>query len=108
MPIGGHGRGDEDRGRGSRAPGRSCADRYTCGMAEKTTMKITTDTRDRLRALGAEGDSLEDVVVTALNAYESQQFWAVAEAAADTETPEERAERKRVEAEVDGWMDDLR
>ena len=71
-------------------------------------MKITTGTRDRLRALGAEGDSLEDVVIAALEAYESQQFWAAAEAAAAAETPEQRAERRRIEAEVDDWMDGLR
>jgi len=77
-------------------------------MADVTTMKITAATRDRLRALGAEGDSLEDVVVAALDSYESQQFWAEAEAAAAAETPEQRAERKRIETEVDAWTDRLR
>jgi hypothetical protein len=48
------------------------------------------------------------VVVAALDAYECQQFWVVAEAAAAAETPEQRAERKRIEAEVDTWMDRLR
>ena len=76
-------------------------------MADVTTMKITTATRDRLRALGDEGDSLEDVVVAALDAYESQQFWVAAEAAAAAESSEQRSERKRVEAEVDAWMDGL-
>lgn len=76
-------------------------------MAEVTTMKITTETRDRLRALGADGDSLEDVVVTALDAYESQQFWAAAEAAAAAESPAQRAERRRIESDVDAWMDGL-
>ncbi len=64
-------------------------------------------TRDRLRALGTEGDSLEDVVVAALDSYESQQFWAEAEAAAANETPDQRADRRRVEAEVDAWMEPL-
>ena len=73
-----------------------------------TTMKITTATRDRLRALGTDGDSLEDVVVAALDAYESQQFWSEAEAAAAAETPAQRADRKRVEADIDAWMDSLR
>jgi hypothetical protein len=73
-----------------------------------TSMKITTATRDRLRALGAAGDSLEDVVVAALDVFESQQFWAEAEAAAAAESPEQRADRKRVEANVDAWMDTLR
>lgn len=77
-------------------------------MADVTTMKITTATRDRLRALGESGDSLEDVVVAALDAYESQQFWAEAEAAAAAETVEQRVSRKRHEDDVDAWMDLLR
>ena len=81
---------------------------YTSGMADVTTMKITRATRDRLRSLGADGDSLEDVVVAALDVYESQRFWAEAEAAAAAETPDQRADRKRIEAEVDAWMDGLR
>lgn len=81
---------------------------YTHGMANVTTMKLTTDTRDRLRALGADGDSLEDVVGNALDAYESQQFWAAGEAADAGESPRQRAERKRIEADVDTWMDGLR
>jgi hypothetical protein len=71
-------------------------------------MKISTATRDRLRALGADGDSLEDVVVAALDAYESQQFWAEAAAAAAAETPEQRSGRKRLEADTDAWMDSVR
>ncbi|MFN0026787.1 MAG: hypothetical protein ACKV2O_06315 [Acidimicrobiales bacterium] len=77
-------------------------------MADSTTMKVSTGTRDRLRSLSREGQSLEDVVVSALDAYERQLFWSSAEAAAARETIEARAERKRIEAEVDGWMDDLR
>jgi hypothetical protein len=77
-------------------------------MPSTTTMKISTATRDRLRALGAESDSLEDVVVAALDAYEAQQFWAEAEAAAAAETADQRAHRQRVETEVDAWMDGLR
>jgi hypothetical protein len=34
-------------------------------MAHVTTMKLSVETRDRLRALGGEGNSLEDVVVAA-------------------------------------------
>ena len=71
-------------------------------------MKLSTGTRDRLRALGREGESLEDVVVAALDAYDAQQFWTAAEAADGAETPSERAERKRVEADVDAWMDTSR
>ena len=76
--------------------------------AKVTTMKVSTATRDRLRALGAENDTLEDVVVAALDAYESQQFWAAAEAAHVAESPEQRSERKRIEAAVDDWMDEIR
>jgi len=74
-------------------------------MAEATTMKISTATRDRLRGMRQEGQSLEDVVVAALDAYQSEQFWAAAERAAAVETVEQRASRKRIEAEIDGWMD---
>lgn len=77
-------------------------------MADVTTMKLSTGTRDRLRALSRDGESLEDVVVTALDAYEAQQFWAAAEAAAAAETPDQRTERKRVEANVDAWMETSR
>lgn len=82
---------------------------YTCGMADAvTTMKITTATRDRLRTHAATGESLEDVVVHALDAYETAQFWARAEAWAATETPDERAKRKASEAEWDALLDGLR
>jgi hypothetical protein len=77
-------------------------------MADITTMKLTTATRDRLRSLGAEGTSLEDVVVAALDAYESQQFWAAAEAADAEESATQRTERRRAEAEADAWLDRLR
>lgn len=83
------------------------AETTTAETTKVTTMKITTATRDRIRALGSEGDSLEDVVVTALDVYESQQFWSHAEAAARAETPEQRAERRRVEGDVDEWVDGL-
>ena len=73
-----------------------------------TTMKISTSTRDRLRAHAATGESLEDVVVQALDAYEAAQFWARAEAWAATETPTERAERQASETEWDALMDGLR
>jgi hypothetical protein len=73
-----------------------------------TTMKITTATRDRLRTHAASGESLEDVVVHALDVYEAAQFWERAEAWAAAETAAERAERKASEAEWDALMDGLR
>jgi hypothetical protein len=45
-----------------------------------------------------------DILVAALDAYESQQSWDAAEAADVAETEEQRTERQRAEAEVDGWM----
>lgn len=51
-------------------------------------------------------EPLDDPV--AVDAYESQQFWTAAEAAGQAETPDQRADRQRVEAEVDTWMDGLR
>jgi len=61
-----------------------------------------------LRALGRDGESLEDVVVAALGAYEAEQLWAAAEAAAVAETTAQRTERERVKANVDRWMDAAR
>jgi hypothetical protein len=77
-------------------------------MPEVTTMKLSKETRDRLRALQSHGNTLEDVVVAALDAYEAQEFWTAAAAADVAETPDQRAERKRVEADVDAWLDSLR
>ena len=56
------------------------------GMAHVTTMKLSIETRERLLALGGEDDSLEDVVVAALDVDEAQRFWDDAEAAAAAET----------------------
>jgi len=76
-------------------------------MAHVTTMKISVETRDRLRALAETRQSLEDVVLAALDVYEAQQFWAEAEAAAVAETGAQRTERRSREDVVDGWMDGL-
>jgi hypothetical protein len=74
-----------------------------------TTMKISTATRDRLCTHAAAGESLEDVVVHALDAYEAAaQFWARAEAWAAAEMPSERAARQGSESEWDALMDGLR
>jgi predicted transcriptional regulator len=75
-------------------------------MPDVTSMKLSTETRDRLRSLATETDaaSLEDVVVMALDAYTAQQFWAAAEAAHAAETDAQRARRRAVEDDVDGWM----
>ena len=71
-------------------------------------MKISTATRDRLRALATGGASLEDVVVAALDVHETQQFWAAAESASAVETAHERVTRRAVEGDLDTWMDTIR
>ena len=71
-------------------------------------MKISTATRDRLRALATDRESLEDVVVAALDVTEAEPFWAAAAPGAARETAQQRAARRAGEAEVDAWMDGLR
>jgi len=71
-------------------------------------MKISTETRDRLRLMADDGDTLEDVVITALDLYEAQRFWAQAEHAHRLETNAQRGQRQRAEADVDAWMERLR
>ena len=71
-----------------------------------TTIKLSTDTRDRIRALG--GDTYEETIVEALDALEADRFWAKAEAAAAhraTLSHSERASRAASEAEVDAAFD---
>ena len=41
-----------------------------------TTMQLSEASRDRLRALGRPGATLEDTLVEALDALEREQFWA--------------------------------
>lgn len=47
------------------------------GYMKDTTVKVTTETRDRIRAMG--GATHEDTIVEALDALESERFWAQAE-----------------------------
>ncbi len=51
-------------------------------MTEPTLAERFEASRDRLRALGRPGATLEETLVTALDALEREQFWAEAEAAA--------------------------
>ena len=90
------------------ATGACLQGRYTFGMAKVTTMKVSTETRDRLRSLGRPDESLEDVLVSALDVYEAQQFWAAAERASALETDVQRRRRERIESATDAWMDQLR
>ncbi len=45
-----------------------------------TTIKLSVQTRERLRAFG--GETYEETIVEALDALDAQRFWTHAEAAA--------------------------
>ena len=73
-----------------------------------TTVKMSTETRDRIRALG--GDTLEDTIVEALDALEANRFWAQADAASAWRRSLSDAERARLrqpEAELDAALDGI-
>jgi hypothetical protein len=75
-----------------------------------TTMQVSEASRDRLRALGRPGATLEETLVDALDALEREQFWAEVEAA-DTRrramTTEERDAVAAAEADTQRWLDSL-
>lgn len=90
-------------GRSTLAP-ISQTGRYSGGMTpavarSSTTIKLSTETRDRIRAL--DGDTYEETIVEALDALEDAQFWAQAEAAAAWEASLPEEERRRLRAETD-------
>jgi hypothetical protein len=58
-----------------------------------TTIKLTVETRDRLRALG--GETYEDTVIEALDLLEAQRFWRQAEDAAAWRRSLPDADRQR-------------
>ena len=67
-----------------------------------TTVKLSIETRDRIRALG--GNTYEDTIVEALDALEADRFWVQADAAVQWRrslTDEAREERAAREADVD-------
>jgi len=71
-----------------------------------TTIKLSVETRDRLKALG--GDTYEDTVIEALDLLESQRFWQQAEAAATWRrslSADELARRSSAEAAIDAAFD---
>ena len=72
-----------------------------------TTMKLSVETRDRLRALAMQGETLEDVVVSALEVLEREAFWAAVAEADASETEQERAARLALDEELDRMMDQL-
>ena len=68
-----------------------------------TTIKLSTQTRDRIKAMG--GDTYEDTIVEALDALESAQFWAQAEQAAEWRRSQPE-DRRRGIAERETAVDD--
>ena len=73
-----------------------------------TTVKVSTETRDRIKSFG--GATLEDTIIEALDALEEREFWAQAERAATalrSLTPEQRAQRKAAEDEIDRAFDGI-
>ena len=73
-----------------------------------TTVKLSVETRDRIRALG--GDTYEDTIIEALDMLEAERFWAQADAAASWRgslTDDERAALVAREAEIDAAFDGI-
>ena len=73
-----------------------------------TTIKLSVETRDRIRDLG--GETYEETIIEALDALETDRFWAQAEAAAAwrASLPEdERRRRREQEATIDAALDRL-
>jgi hypothetical protein len=73
-----------------------------------TTVRLSVETRDRIRALG--GNTYEDTIVEALDVLEADRFWAQAEAAAAWRRSCSDEERERLtarEAEVDAAFDGI-
>jgi hypothetical protein len=77
-------------------------------LGPSTTIKLSVATRDRIRELG--GETYEETIVEALDALETDRFWAQAEAAAAwrTSLPEDEQQRRREhEAAIDAALERL-
>jgi hypothetical protein len=73
-----------------------------------TTIKLSVETRDRLKELG--GDTYEDTIIEALDALDRERFWAQAEAYRrwrEALPASERAELEARDAEMDALWDDV-
>lgn len=73
-----------------------------------TTIKVSTTTRDRIRALG--GETYEDTVVAALDALEADVFWSQVEAAAACRhamDSDEQARSSAAETELERAFDGI-
>lgn len=67
-----------------------------------TTIKVSTETRDRIRAFG--GSTHEETIVAALDALEADQFWARADRARRWLDAHPDV-RDRIEASAADWDD---
>jgi hypothetical protein len=75
-----------------------------------TSMQVSEASRDRLRALGRPGATLEDTLIEALDALEREQFWAEADAAEARRramSADELAAVGAAEADAQRWLDAL-
>ncbi len=71
-----------------------------------TTIKVSVETRDRLKEYG--GDTYEDTILEALELLDERDFWAQADKALAWRRslpPERRAEIEAREAELDAALD---
>jgi hypothetical protein len=78
------------------------------GYMDTTTIKVSVETRDRIKSFG--GATYEDTIVEALDLLDSQQFWAEADAAVAARRALPDAEQRRiaaVEAAVDASFDGI-
>ena len=75
-----------------------------------TTMQVSEASRDRLRALGRPGATLEETLVDALDALEKEQFWAAAHTAQQRRramSADELVAVRAAETDVQRWLDAL-
>ncbi len=73
-----------------------------------TTIKVSTETRDRIRAYG--GETYEATIIAALDAFDVAGFWAEAQRAAEwrgTRSATERALLDARESELDRVFDGI-
>ena len=73
-----------------------------------TTIKVSVETRERLRALG--GETYESTIIEALDAMDSNQFWAQADAAAawrKSLAPSDQAELEQRDTAMDAAFDGI-
>lgn len=78
------------------------------GYMESTTIKVSVETRDRIKSFGRA--TYEEAIVEALDLLDSEQFWAEADAALAARRALPEAEQRRIaanEAAIDAWFDGI-